>query len=125
MIKPGKMDKRVKVERPAELQAGSGELQTTFVPFTSRWAEISALQGREFFNAQQMTNAVTTRIRMRYFPELTEKMRILYTPNVKRSTVVNIYDIESIIHTDEDHRETIAMCVLTTSSGFKKDGARG
>lgn len=123
MLRPGKMDKRVRIQKPVELQASSGELQTTFVPLMSVWAEVADLAGREYFNAQQMTVGITTRIRMRYRPELTEKMRILYTPRAAKPGIVNVYDVENVIHNEEGHRETVAMCIKSAVQGFKKEGA--
>jgi len=118
------MNKRVRVDKAAELQTGSGEVQATFVKLTDRWAQIEDLAGREYFNAQQMTVAVSTRIRFRYFPELTEKMRIVYIPDSTKPLVGTLYDVQSVIHTDEGRRETIAMCNKSSVQGYKKEGAR-
>jgi SPP1 family predicted phage head-tail adaptor len=121
---PGKLNKRVQVQMSSRVQAQSGEMQTTFVDFgTPLWADIKPLNGRELARAQQLNADISTSIRLRYNPALTEQMRVLYTPEVAKPTVKNVYDILAVIHTDERRRETVLMCSKSTFEGFKTGGS--
>ena len=118
--KPGKRNKRAMLQRLAEVQAQSGELQKTFVDVSEYWVNIEQLSGREYFQAQQMQSAVSTRITMLENRDVTAKMRFVYTPRSSRPDLKEYYDIENVSHVG---RETILMCKLGTAEGYKTSGS--
>jgi SPP1 family predicted phage head-tail adaptor len=70
------------------------------------WAQIEPLVGREFLDQAQMTNQITTRIRVRYVAGLNNRMRIVWQP----SDGTHTYEIDSIVTVQESRREMVCMC---------------
>jgi SPP1 family predicted phage head-tail adaptor len=122
-VRIGKMNKRVEFQKRLEVQADSGEVTFKYATLEQRWVYIKPLSGREFFAAQQESNSVSTEIGTRYVPHITEKMRIVYTPDSSRPTFVEIYTIEAVIHEQMNRRETRFMCTKQIVEGFKRDGS--
>jgi SPP1 family predicted phage head-tail adaptor len=67
-----------------------------FIP-EPRWASVEPLSGRELIAAQQVNAEVTARVRLRYLPGLTPKMRFLH----KERELL----IQAIINPEERNRE--------------------
>lgn len=65
-------------------------------------ASIEPLQGREYFSGPFQLGENITRIRIRYIPNITRKMRIKYEDKY--------FDIYSVIDSKEAHRELQIMC---------------
>lgn len=61
------------------------------------WAELDPMEGREFFNAARNQVEQPIKIRIRYRPDVHERMRV-----VKGSRV---YDIQSVVNVGERNRE--------------------
>ncbi|HDR1508279.1 TPA: phage head closure protein [Pasteurella multocida] len=65
-------------------------------------ASIEPLQGREYFSGPFQLGENITRVRIRYMPGVTRKMRIKYGEKY--------LDIYSVIDSKEEHRELQLMC---------------
>lgn len=122
-MKIGKLNKRAAFQKRVEVQADSGEVTFKYAFLEDRWVYIRPLAGREFFAAQQESNSVSTEIGTRYAPHITEKVRIVYTPDSSRPTFVEVYTIEAVIHEEMDRRVTRFMCTKQIVEGFKRDGS--
>ena len=72
-------------------------------------ASVEPLRGREYFQAQQMQNETTFRIRMRWFPQVKSTMRVRFGSR--------ILDIVAIIDPEERHRELQLMCKEGVNDG--------
>ncbi|MBA3562893.1 MAG: phage head closure protein [Gammaproteobacteria bacterium] len=113
-MQAGRLRHRVDIQRPLELLDEAGQPEVTWVnQAESVPASIEPISGREFFAAQQVQADATTRIRIRYRPGLTEKMRAVHTMD----GLTELYDIESIIHLDERRREMHLMCRRREAAG--------
>lgn len=65
-------------------------------------AAVEPLTGRAFFAAAQVQSDLSTRIRMRYHPEVTQKSRIKYGERY--------FDVRTVINIDERNRELELLC---------------
>jgi SPP1 family predicted phage head-tail adaptor len=97
----GPLRHRITIEAPVEAQAADGSIVTTWETFTEAWASIEPLIGREYFAQQREQAAVSHRIRMRYQPGITHKMRVAWG--------TRIFEIESVLNVGERKREIVLM----------------
>lgn len=67
------------------------------------WAKIEDLTGREYFAAQQVpTSQVSTRVRIRWRPDIKPEMRVVHGDRV--------LDIKAVLDRDGRRRELQLMC---------------
>jgi len=71
------------------------------------WASIEPIRGSEYIQLQNTQAELSTRIRMRYRPDITPAMRVLYQDRV--------FDIQSVIDINEQHTHLELMCVEKVS----------
>lgn len=79
-MRAGRLNKVVSFEqRPTtQVAGGSGDQSATWTVFASGiYAEVVPLSGRELMAAQAVQNMGTSRVRIRYLPGLTAKMRMV------------------------------------------------
>jgi len=109
-MQAGDLRNRITIERlSAPTQDAFGEPIETWSEMLTRWADVTPLEGREFFQAQQTQTAVDHRIRIRYDAEaaqITPVMRVRY--NAK------LFDIQSVINHEERNEELHLMARLRT-----------
>lgn len=116
----GGLRDRITIESPVEETNDAGEvIIVAWQTVAELWASVEPVLGREFFSAAQVQSDITTRIRIRYRTGLTTKMRVKYERNVNDVMVAEYYDIESLINTYEDRRETQLMCRQRTAEGIR------
>ena len=102
MMRGGPLRYRITIERPVEIQAGDGSMITAWETFADVWASIEPLIGREYFAQDREQAAVSHKIRMRYLPGITHKMRVAWESR--------IFEIESVLNVGERNREIVLMC---------------
>lgn len=124
-MQTGKLNKRVKIDRPVETQNDSNEVTTEYQEWTTVWASIEPLVGREFLTAQQLQADVTTRIRIRYLEGVTRKMRVRYDRLAGSPTITDYYVIDTVIPVMEDRRQMDLMCRKVDAEGFRIEGSNG
>ncbi len=98
----GRLDQRVAIERVTYTQDEIGGMLEAWAPLATVWAAVEPLNGREFFAASTTLSETTTRIRVRYRPDLTVLDRINHGGV--------LYDITSIINPRSGDRELVLMC---------------
>ena len=98
----GRLDQRVTIERLTYVEDPMGGGIETWAPLATLWAAVEPLNGREFFAASTTLSETTTRIRVRYRPDLTVIDRINHGGV--------LYDITSIINPRSGDRELVLMC---------------
>ena len=101
-MKAGQLDQRVAIERVTYTQDEMGGVIYTWVPLATVWAAVEPLNGREFFAASTTLSETTTRVRIRYRPDLTVIDRINHNGT--------LYDITAIINPKSGDRELVLMC---------------
>ena len=101
-MKAGQLDQRVTVERYTSTEDELGQPIEAWAPLFDCWAAVEPLNGREFFAASTTLSETTTRIRIRYRPDLTVIDRINHNGT--------LYDIQAIINPKSGDRELVLMC---------------
>lgn len=76
-VQAGSLNKRAKIQQIATAQNTFGEAEEAWTDIANVWVEEIPLSGREFFAAKQINASLTTKIRMRYRPDIKPEMRIL------------------------------------------------
>jgi SPP1 family predicted phage head-tail adaptor len=93
----------VTIEAPVETTDSFGQAIKSWSTFATPYAAIEPLRGREFFASAQISAEITVRIRMRYLPGVTEKMRVVH--NGKYYNIIS-----PPINPNERNRELHLMC---------------
>ena len=75
MIDAGKLRERVTWQSPTETRNALGESVSSWSDFATVWASVEGVSAREFLLAGQQQIEMSHRIRCRYVPGLTQRMR--------------------------------------------------
>jgi len=87
-VRPGKLDRRIAIERAAVVQNDLGEEIESWSVWQTVWAEVLPLDGSERWQAQEVMAEAPTRFRLRWLPGLGVEDRIRCEDR--------LYDIHSI-----------------------------
>jgi len=101
MIDFGRLRERVTIQQATERRNAMGETVQTWEPFAERYASVEGLSSREVLLQGQQRTEVSHRVRMRYVPDMTSTMRILW-----RGRVLEIASL--LEHENRSHHE--ALC---------------
>lgn len=102
-MNPGKLRHRVTLQEYKEVLDQYGTpIDQGWQDVATIWASIEPIQGREYVLLQNTQSELTTRIRIRYRPEITPAMRVLYGTRV--------FNIQSVIDPEERHIELQLLC---------------
>lgn len=121
-MKGGSLRDYITIQARAETRNGAGETEWTFTDWQSMWASIEPLSGREFLQASQIGSNLSAKIRIRYFPGVTAKMRVKHAYSFGATSFLDYYDIEAVININERFREIHLMCVKRESEGYRSEG---
>lgn len=103
MLDAGRLDRRITIQRQVTTKNGLGEAVVSWQTFADNIAaSIEPLQGREFWEQQQLQGEISLRVRIRYWPGVKPSMRVLYGER--------ILDIRSVIDPRDQHIEMQLMC---------------
>lgn len=123
-MQTGKLNKRIKIDRPNETQNDLQEVVIEYVFWQEVWASIEPLNGKEFLTAQQIQSDVSTRIRIRYLEGINQKHRIRFDREATGSpTVTDYYEIDAVIPVMEDRRQMDLMCRKLDAEGARIEGS--
>lgn len=103
ILKAGDFDQRVTIQQPDTGQDSYGQPNTGWVDVGKVWAKKSDLTGREYMAASAAKAEVTTKIIIRYRPDVTAAMRVVLG--------IDVYNILSVLTQDN------AVCTLMCSRG--------
>lgn len=117
----GQLRHKVTIEQPIETRTASFATVDDWQPFLSDiWAAIEPISGGKSYVASQVTSQATTRIRLRYRPGITAKMRVKYVSNLAGSpTITEYYDIEDPQELLTRRRELWLLCKKRDAQGFR------
>ncbi|MFU2078459.1 phage head closure protein [Avibacterium endocarditidis] len=106
MIRAGKYNKVITLqvrnhEKEKQLNPYGGN-KTFWENVATVRASIEPLQGREYFSGPFQLGENIIRVRIRYLPNVTRKMRVKYGDQH--------WDIYSVIDSKDEHRELQLMC---------------
>lgn len=89
-MQAGKLRHRVTIKQPVRSQSpATGAVTETWQKVADVWAEVSPSSAREFTAAMAVQSEITTRITIRYRPDITSKHRIEYRGK--------IYNVEGVL----------------------------
>lgn len=101
----GSLRHRVTIQSPKESRDDFGGARAEWFDVATVWAKVEPLGGTEVAELKK-TGALyaeaTHKVTVRYRSDVTEKMRIVKGDRV--------FDIASIVNTDERNRELVMMC---------------
>jgi SPP1 family predicted phage head-tail adaptor len=122
MILAGTLRHRVTIQAPQDARTNSGATKTVFVDYLGPiWASVEPLTARELWAAAQVQSEATVRIRIRYRPGITAKMRVKWQRIPGSPNVYDWYEIEGPpIDIEGRHHELHLMCVLREAEGFRQ-----
>lgn len=103
-MRAGDLRHRVTIQAKQATRDAYGAEVVTWGDVATVWAAVEPLAGREFLQAQQVQEAVTTRIRVRYRGD------VAYTPEMRASWDGHLYNILSVIEVEGRRRELHLMC---------------
>jgi len=120
-VQSGKLRHRISIERPIDTQdASTGALIISWLPFAVRIsAEVLPDRAQEYFTAQQLQSSTNAMIRIRYLDGVIPTMRVKHhlrdTPEL-----IEVYDIEGVVHFQSGFRELRLMCLKRDAEGFRR-----
>ena len=88
MIDPGKLRERVTVQIASGTTNTLGETVLAWSDSSAVWASVEGVSAREALEAGQQETTITHRVRMRYLPGLTQRMRFAW-----RNRTLNIISL--------------------------------
>lgn len=105
----GSMRDRVRIQRDVGKQSASGAIEQDWQDFAFVWAAIDSQNGSELFSGQEIYPESRTIITIRYLPNISESMRVLWlNPRTKQDVQ---FDIKNI--TDVNNRHFIMQLTCT------------
>lgn len=106
-MRAGRLRHQVEIQQYTATRDAAGQEIRDWTEFATVRADVMPLSGREFFDAAQYNVEISHRVRIRYRPGVTTKMRVIHEGRV--------LDIEYVINKDERDRELHLMCIEVTS----------
>ncbi len=103
MISAGNLRHQITIEQVVEGRDSFNAVTEEWVPIVTLWASVEPIRGREFFEAQRVNAEISHRIKVRYYPGITSKMRARFGERIFR--------IEAALNIEERNREIHLMCV--------------
>jgi SPP1 family predicted phage head-tail adaptor len=104
-MRAGRLRQRVTVQEKSVTKNAYGEEIITWEDYHTAWAAVEPVRGQEFYEMEMAGADVSTRIVLRWPGD-----GLSITPAMRVSYDGRYYDIETVIHVDERHRELHLMC---------------
>jgi len=117
-MRAGRYRHRVTIQRPVEVQAGSGDVTQTWADLATVWARITPARGEKYLAAQQIDDAQAVAFRIRYRLGIRPNQRLKYSPE---PGLYKLYDVVDVLEINERRREIEMMCRLRGSDGFRNE----
>jgi SPP1 family predicted phage head-tail adaptor len=93
---------RVEIQTLTVVYDEMGAPSKEWVTVGAAWAAVEPVSGREYWAAAAVQAETTVKVTMRYLPGITPYHRLLFKGK--------LYDIQSVINTEERNRELVLMC---------------
>lgn len=103
MLRAGALRRRVTVQQPVVTANALGEPIQTWSDVVKTWASIEPTRGQEAMLAMQVNAVSLYTITLRYYPDITPQMRLLYGERQ--------FQIQNIQNVDERNRVLMLSCV--------------
>lgn len=121
-MQAGQLRHVVTIQRPAPVQDAVGQESAEYVDlYTNVRAGVYPLSGREYVAAQQVAAEVTTRILIRYQPNINAGCRVLRENEDDSPPSIETYDVIAALPDDKTGRDYInLMCVQRLAEGWRR-----
>jgi SPP1 family predicted phage head-tail adaptor len=108
-VQAGKLNRKVSILQQTESQDSYGQPVSSWAPIYSCFASIEIQNSQLIYATAEFVAKVTYRITFRWTASVnvTPNMRIGYTNAA--NGVTHIYEIQTLINTDERNREVVAL----------------
>ena len=103
-MKAGALRERITIEDKTVTQDGYGAEVITWSSVGTFWGAVEPLAGREFLEGRQLIAEVTTRIRLRYQPDVDIR------PEMRAEYRGRYFEVVAVLHIKERKREIHLMC---------------
>ena len=99
-MRAGELFQRITIQQATEVLDAAGQATMTWATFGNGqiWAAVEPIVGSETWNAQEMQPDMTHRVRIRNFPGITSKMRVLY-----ETRILNIRAVKDVLEADTEN----------------------
>lgn len=104
-MRAGTLRHRVTLQQAETVRDAYGGTSSQFVDVATVWGSLEAVSGREFFSAQQVQSEVTHKLTLRFCPDVTADMRVVFGAKV--------FGIEAVL---PDNRQTRLVLMLKEAS---------
>lgn len=124
-MRSGKLRHKVDLQRRVDVQQPGGQVKHSYAHVAYIWANVASLSGREFLAAQQINSEVTSRINVRFRPDIDSTFRIVHTVNYTESPPwTDVYDVLYVLPDEKTgRRELSLMSALRVAEGWRGDTA--
>jgi SPP1 family predicted phage head-tail adaptor len=119
-MQAGRLRHRVTLQSRDDIRGSTGEMTFSWSDLAEVWASVEPVAGREFFAAAQVQSNVDTRIRIRYRPGLTEKIRVKFASD-PASLYPEYFDVVAVLNQNERDREIHLMCKRVVAEGWTNE----
>lgn len=99
----GKLRHQVEIQEFTIIEDEIGVGTQEWITTSTVWASVEPLKGREYWAAAMVQAETTVKVTIRYLPGITPDHRLKFRGR--------IYDIQSIINTEERNQELELMCI--------------
>lgn len=108
-MQAGLLRKRLTIQKRSQTQDDYGQPLLVWTDVASVWGELTPQSGSESSSADSVIASQNYQVTIRYYPGVTEKMRIKYNNR--------IMDIQNVLNENERNRTIILSCVEGLSDG--------
>ena len=93
----------ITIQKSVEIEGENNTPSIEWQNFATIFASVEPISGREFVLLQNTNSELSVRIKIWYYPGITNAMRVIYG--------TRIFNIQSVIDVKEQHKEMHLMCV--------------
>lgn len=120
-MEPGELRHKVTIQRATNALDQRGGIVEDFTDWlVDIWAEVLHLEGRELWQAQQVSAEINMKVRLRYRPGLTSKCRVKWKRDPGSPSLVDYLEVFGPpIEVAGRQDEVWLMCIRRDSEGFR------
>ena len=98
----GVLRHRISLQEKTQAANAYGEPVEDWTTTKTVWGSVEPLRGNEYLSGRALSQVVDTRIRIRYYPDVSSEWRVTWNGHT--------YDIESVVNPRQLNKEMELMC---------------
>lgn len=120
-MRSGKLRYKVSLQRRQDDQQPGGQVEHSYVEVAKVWCGIASLTGREYLAAQQINSEISSKLTIRFRPEVDETYRIVHTVKHDESPPwTDVYDVLAVLPDERTgRREMGLLCAKRVAEGWR------